>query len=69
LFVIGSTGTGKTTYTSLLTQLFNRDKELRALTRVNSTCAAMEALLSENADCTVVLDDLAQKKENQLLKN
>jgi hypothetical protein len=58
LFLVGLTGTKKTTLSAFITQLYDRDKGIARPTRLNTTIAAFEAILYEKNDCSIVLDDL-----------
>lgn len=75
IFVVGETGMKKTTYTAFQTQLYNRDKGIQEPVRLNATIAAAETIISENSDCSVVLDDLfpaassaTKRKQEQTLE-
>ena len=58
LEVIGPTGLKKTTYTSFLTQIYDREGDIKPLTRLNASVPAIADLLYKYEDCTVVLDDM-----------
>lgn len=58
VFLFGKTGNKKTTYAAFQTQLYNRDKPLDPLVRLNASIPAAVKLLYEKDDCVVVLDDL-----------
>lgn len=58
LFLLGDTGTQKTTYANFQTYLYNRDKPIPKPQRLNASISAAEAIISQNSDRTVILDDL-----------
>lgn len=58
LEVTGPTGFKKTTYTSFLTQIYDREGDIKPLTRLNASVPAIADLLYKYEDCTVVLDDM-----------
>jgi energy-converting hydrogenase A subunit M len=64
---IQTTGAFKTTYSSFMTQFYNRDGKIKPASRLNSTVAAISQILHENRDCCVVLDDIhpAESREIQ----
>jgi len=68
LQAVGKTGMFKTTYTSFLTQLYNRDIDIRPATRLNATKPFIEKLLHENADCIVVLDDIHPAEDRDIVR-
>ena len=58
LFLVGLTGTKKTTIAAFLTQMCNRDKGILSPLRLRSSSPAFEQILYDAVDCAVVLDDL-----------
>jgi hypothetical protein len=67
LFLVGLTGTKKTTYAAFMTQMYDRDKGIASPFRLNSSSPAFEQILYDANDCVVVLDDLfpAQSSETK----
>jgi|GEM_PF-1343451 len=55
---IQKTGVFKTTYSSFMTQLYNRDGKIKPSSRLNSTTAAITQILHENRDCCIIIDDI-----------
>ena len=66
LFLYGLTGTKKTTISSFLTQMYNRDRGIASPPRLNSSIAAAVAIIYEKRDCVVVLDDLFPAESNDI---
>lgn len=66
IYLVGNSGSHKTTYAAFQTQLFNRDQGIVSPIRLNASISAAEKLLYENHDCTVILDDLFPANINQL---
>jgi hypothetical protein len=66
VFVHGPTGNKKTTYAAFMTQIYNRDKPLEPLARLNASIPAAVKLLYEKSDCVVVLDDLFPAKDSEI---
>ena len=66
--VIGKTGKFKTTYSSFLTQLYNRDGDIQPATRLNSSTAAIERILHENRHSTVILDDMHPADSRDIMR-
>lgn len=58
VFLVGKTGTQKTTYATFLNQIYNRHKGIERPPRFNSSPRSFEDILGEKSDCVVVLDDL-----------
>jgi len=69
VYLVGSSGSHKTTYAAFHTQLFDRDKGITSPIRLNASIPAAEALLYENHDCTVILDDLFPAGMSQIKRN
>lgn len=65
VFLYGETGKKKTTFSSLMTQLYDRGAGIKRPVRLNTSIPAAIDLIAESRDCVVVLDDLfpAQSKE------
>lgn len=66
LFLYGLTGTKKTTISTFLTQVYNRDRGIACPPRLNSSIAAAVAIIYEKRDCVVVLDDLFPAESNDI---
>jgi hypothetical protein len=62
----GPTGIKKTTLSSFLTQLYNRDEPLESPVRLNASVPAAVKLLYEKGDCVVVLDDLFPAQSSEI---
>lgn len=58
LVVVGESGMLKSHYVPHMVQLYNRNNEIRADTRFNSTKRFIEDILFEFCECTAVIDDL-----------
>ena len=58
VFLYGSTGLKKTTYSAFQSQLYNRNEPLEPTPRLNSSIAAALKLINGKSDCVVVLADL-----------
>jgi hypothetical protein len=69
IFVVGRTGNKKTTYSAFATQIYNRGRGIEQPPRLNGTLAALESLLTEKADCSIVLDDLFPPDSKETQKN
>ena len=67
VFLVGKTGTKKTTYAAFMTQMYDRDKGIQSPLRLNSSAPAFEQILHDTHDCVVLLDDLfpAQSSETR----
>ncbi|MCL2776171.1 MAG: hypothetical protein FWD71_22955 [Oscillospiraceae bacterium] len=62
LYVQGLTGTLKSVFISLISKLYDRNKDLKPPTRFNSTKYSMEQLLDTHANSVVIIDDLYPSK-------
>lgn len=58
LVIVGETGMLKSHYVPHMAQLYNRNEEIRAVTRFNSTKRFIEDILYDYSECTAVIDDL-----------
>lgn len=58
LVIVGKTGMLKSHYVPHMVQLYNRNAEIRAMTRFNSTKRFIEDVLYDYAECTAIIDDL-----------
>jgi len=58
LFLVGRTGTKKTTLAAFITQMHDRDKGIKSPRRLDSTSAAFEQILHDAYDCVTTMDDL-----------
>ena len=58
LFIVGAPSKLKTPYAAFQTQLYNRDDGIKSPKGLKGTLAGVEALLFQQDDCVVVLDDL-----------
>lgn len=58
LVIVGKTGMLKSHYVPHMVQLYNRNDEIRAVTRFNSTKRFIEDILYDYSECTAVIDDL-----------
>jgi hypothetical protein len=56
--VIGEFNSFKTTYVSLLTQMYDRDGQIKPVTRLNSTINFIEDVLHANVSNCIIIDDL-----------
>lgn len=54
----GETGKMKTTFSSYMTQLYNRADGIKSPVRLNASLPSAISIISEARDCVVVLDDL-----------
>jgi hypothetical protein len=57
-FLVGETGSFKTTYSTFMTQLYGRQSRMEKPSRLNTTASAFETILSEIHDRVEILDDL-----------
>lgn len=69
LVIVGETGMYKTHYVSHMVQLYNRNDEIKPVTRLNSTSRFIEDILYEYAECTAVIDDLHTGSSSQIKRN
>lgn len=58
LVIVGESGMLKSSYVPHIVQLYNRNDEIRAVTRFNSTQRYIEDVLVDYSECTAVIDDL-----------
>ncbi len=58
LVVVGESGMLKSHYVPQMTQLYNRNDGIKAITRFNSSMSYIEGILYEHSECTAVIDDL-----------
>jgi hypothetical protein len=68
LQIIGGSGMYKTAYTSQLTQMYNRDGEIKPATRLNTTLTVIERILHENCDSVVILDDVHPAEARDIVR-
>jgi len=68
LQVVGKSGMFKTTYTSFLTQLYNRDIDIKPVARLDASPSFIESQLHESVDCTEVLDDAHPADAKSIVK-
>lgn len=61
LFLYGGSGQFKTTYSTFLTQIYNRSKGIIRPDRLNASIPAAIELVYQKSDCVVVLDDLCPR--------
>jgi hypothetical protein len=61
LFLYGGSGQFKTTYSTFLTQIHNRNKGILRPDRLNASIPAAIELIYQKSDCVVVLDDLCPR--------
>ena len=66
IYLYGKTGTKKTTFSSFLTQMYNRRKGIESPPRLNASISAAVKILTEISDDTIVLDDLCPAESNQI---
>ena len=66
VFLHGKTGTKKTTLSAFLTQMYNRDKGIASLPRLNASISSAVAIIGEKSDCVVVLDDLFPSNSREI---
>lgn len=66
VFLYGETGSKKTTYSALLTQIYNRQKGIASLQRLNSSIPAAVAMIYEKNDCVIPLDDLFPAESGEI---
>ncbi|MCI9626461.1 MAG: hypothetical protein HFI90_06725 [Clostridia bacterium] len=71
LFVVGKSGLGKTTYTSFLSQLYNRKKGIVPPAQLTSSFSAIQSILSDpmHQDSTVVFDDMFPTNSGEIRRN
>lgn len=65
LFLYGGSGQFKTTYSTFLTQIHNRNKGISRPDRLNSSIPAAIERLYQMEDCVVVLDDLCPRDSSR----
>lgn len=65
IYLMGTSGTFKTTYAAFQTQIYDRDKGIEAPVRLNASIPAAEAILNGVHDCVKVLDDLFPSRFNE----
>lgn len=58
LEIPGPSGFKKTTYTSFLTQINDREEEIKPQIRLNASVPAIEALINLYTDSTIIIDDM-----------
>ncbi|MCM1329148.1 MAG: hypothetical protein NC253_06865 [Ruminococcus sp.] len=66
VYLYGKTGTNKTTFSSLLTQLYNRSDGIQSPIRLNASNAASVNILLEVRDDAVIFDDLCPADSKQV---
>ena len=69
LVVVGKSGMFKTHYIAHMVQLYNRNDEIKPVTRLNSTSRFIEDILYEYAECTAVIDDLHTGSSSTIKRN
>lgn len=69
LVVVGDSGMFKTHYIAHMVQLYNRNDEIKPVTRLNSTSRFIEDILYEYAECTAVIDDLHTGSSSTIKRN
>lgn len=69
LMIVGKSGLLKSSYVPHLTQLYNRNDDIKAETRFNSSGRFIEDVLCEYRECTAVLDDLHTAESGRIKKN
>jgi hypothetical protein len=57
-FLVGKTGSLKTTYSTFMTQLYGRQSRMEKPSRLNTSQSAFENILSDAYDRVEILDDL-----------
>jgi hypothetical protein len=68
VFLYGETGKQKTTFSSFMTQLYNRGSGIERPVRLNASTPSAIKLITENQDCVIVLDDLFPADSTQIRK-
>jgi len=68
LQVVAKTNSLKTTFVTLVSQLYNRKDGIKPHARFNSTLSFIGDILHSNRDCVVVIDDLHPAKSTPALK-
>lgn len=68
VFLYGKTGTNKTTFSALLTQMYNRNSGIASPRRLNASIAAAVEIITEVFDDTVVFDDLFPAESNSICR-
>lgn len=68
MFLYGETGKKKTTFSSYMTQLYNRTDGIKSPVRLNATIASAISIISEARDCVVVLDDLFPSSSKEIVR-
>lgn len=68
VYLYGPSGVGKTTYASFVTQIFNRDKNLKRPERFNASIPAIIELMKEVREGVLLLDDLYPAHDLDMLK-
>lgn len=58
IYLYGQSGTQKTTYSNLLTQMYNCDEGIKSPVRLNASIPSAIKILLQTSDDVVVLDDL-----------
>lgn len=71
LFVVGKSGLGKTTYTTILSQLYDRKKGIVPPAQLTSSFPAIKSILSDpiHQDSTVVFDDMFPTSSGEIRRN
>lgn len=69
LIILGDSGTKKTFYTSLLTQLYDRDKGIDEPSQLKASFPAARKIISETICYTEMLDDLFPAKSSQITRD
>jgi len=66
LFLVGYTGTKKTTLAAFITQMYDRDTGIESPRRLDSTSAAFEQILHDAYDCVTVMDDMFPAQSSEI---
>lgn len=69
LVIVGESGMFKTHYIAHMVQLYNRNDEIKPVTRLNSSSRFIEDILYEYAECTAVIDDLHTGSSSTIKRN
>lgn len=69
LYIVGESGMFKTQYVTNLVQLYDRNKEIKPNTRLNSSLSYVEDTLSRFGENTAVIDDLHTGESSSVKKN
>lgn len=68
IYLYGKTGTKKTTFSSFLTQVYDRGKGIASPPRLNASIPAAVEMMSDIAEDAIIFDDLYPAESNRIRK-